>query len=130
MASYHGPAAPAVPKGYAAVDAAALTGDRLGGVPVYGPGGRVIGSVSKVLEDVKGRPRFLVVDVGGFLGFGERPVKLALGAVSIQRQVAGGAAGLQGVNGIGGRVPPATLSRWSGDPALSGRERPAMFGGW
>lgn len=52
------------------------TGDILTGAAIYGPGDEKVGSVSAVHGD--GRGGHAVVDVGGFLGIGAKPVAIPL----------------------------------------------------
>ncbi|WP_245990189.1 PRC-barrel domain-containing protein [Tabrizicola piscis] len=62
--------------GYANVDAAGITGDQLRGVRVYGPNEEDLGEISDIVLTETGAPAQVIVDVGGFLGIGQKPVAL------------------------------------------------------
>lgn len=53
------------------------------GKTVYGPGGRAVGDVEDVLFGEDGRMSGLVIEIGGFLGIGDREVALPLHAFRI-----------------------------------------------
>jgi len=61
----------------AMVDFAAMTDADLIGQRVYGPNEEDLGEVSAVALDAEGKITGAVVDVGGFLGMGEKPVALS-----------------------------------------------------
>tara|TARA_E500000318_G_scaffold511_2_gene646 strand:+ start:29054 stop:29956 length:903 start_codon:yes stop_codon:yes gene_type:complete len=63
----------------AAVDPAKVTTEDLIGARVYGANNEDIGEIDKVLRGAGNRVEAYVVDVGGFLGLGEKPVALASG---------------------------------------------------
>ena len=67
--------APPPPYEAASQDVAA---SELIGAPVYGPDDASIGEISDVLFDKTGNIEAAVVDVGGFLGMGEKPVGLGV----------------------------------------------------
>jgi hypothetical protein len=48
--------------------------DQIDDMDVRGPGGEEIGEIDEVLLDATGRPVGVSVEVGGFLGIGEREV--------------------------------------------------------
>jgi sporulation protein YlmC with PRC-barrel domain len=77
--------APMVRDGYAAVPAAEYTAETLTGARVYDAADVWVGDVSDLILTEDGRVTAMVVDVGGFLGIGEKPVSLDLGQVEILR---------------------------------------------
>ncbi|RDJ20888.1 PRC-barrel domain containing protein [Bosea caraganae] len=60
-----------------------LTADVLDGATIYGPGDEKIGSVSHIHGS--GPTTKVVVDVGGFLGIGAKPVAIALSELEFMR---------------------------------------------
>lgn len=62
-----------------------LTAERLTGAPVYDTNDVWIGDVGELLLTNEGRVQAVVVDVGGFLGIGEKPVALELQHIDILR---------------------------------------------
>ncbi len=80
------PMTPAADEEYAAVDLATLTTDALVGASVYGPGNASIGEVSEVRMSGDQTIETLLVDVGGFLGIGEKTVALPIGDVAVTRK--------------------------------------------
>jgi sporulation protein YlmC with PRC-barrel domain len=76
--------------GYAAVDAATITPDQLMGVRVYGPNQEDVGEVSDLVLDADGKPAQIIVDVGGFLGIGEKPVAIDVTALQMMQATDGG----------------------------------------
>lgn len=60
-----------------------LTPDVLDGATIYGPGDEKIGSVSH-LHDT-GPTSQVVIDVGGFLGIGAKPVAVAIDQLEFMR---------------------------------------------
>jgi hypothetical protein len=60
-----------------------LTVDTLDGATIYGPGDEKIGSVSHVHG--MGQTAKVVVDVGGFLGIGAKPVAVPLSELEFMR---------------------------------------------
>lgn len=78
------PYAPEIERtGYTAVPATNLTAEKLDGAPVYDAHDEWIGEVSKLLISDDGKIERAVVDVGGFLGLGEKPVALEFTSLSI-----------------------------------------------
>lgn len=67
-----------LPEGLAPVDIGSMTAEQLVGVRVYGPNEEDVGEISQVLTDANGAGEQVIVDVGGFLGIGEKPVSLDL----------------------------------------------------
>ncbi len=76
--------------GYAEVDVAGITGDELRGVRVYGPNEETVGEISDVVLTDAGAPNQVIVDVGGFLGIGEKPVALEMTALRLVQSSDGG----------------------------------------
>ncbi|GAB5471896.1 MAG: hypothetical protein Kilf2KO_49260 [Rhodospirillales bacterium] len=66
-----------------------LTAEMLTGADVYDTKDEEVGEVSKLLLSSDGQITNAVVDVGGFLGMGEKPVSVSLDSMTIQRQVDG-----------------------------------------
>jgi hypothetical protein len=75
--------------GYAAVDPAAIASDQLMGVRVYGPNEEDIGEISDFIPDANGAPAKVIVDVGGFLGMGEKPVAIDVTSLQIMQATDG-----------------------------------------
>ncbi|WP_116087435.1 PRC-barrel domain-containing protein [Tropicimonas sp. IMCC34011] len=73
-------------EGYQMVDATAMTAEELDGVRVYGTDDSWIGEVSDILLSQEGSIESVIVDVGGFLGIGEKPVQLSFEDLNLQRQ--------------------------------------------
>ena len=64
-----------------------LTEDLLKGAPIYGPDDEKIGTIAHVHGI--GAATEVVVDVGGFLGIGAKPVSLSTDQVRMMRDEAG-----------------------------------------
>jgi hypothetical protein len=69
----------------AEVDFTALTSDELVGTSVYGPGDEWVGDVSDLALSQDGEIEAVVIDVGGFLGIGQRSVALSMEELQIRR---------------------------------------------
>lgn len=67
------------------MDGAVVTAEDLDGAPVYGAAGNEIGEISEIVVSDDGDIDTVVVDVGGFLGIGEKPVALPFGELDITR---------------------------------------------
>lgn len=65
------------------VNALNLMVDQVEDLDVIGADGNAIGEVEDVLGDQNGQPQAIVVEVGGFLGVGEKNVILMLNDVSL-----------------------------------------------
>ncbi|MBJ6372155.1 PRC-barrel domain-containing protein [Sedimentitalea arenosa] len=76
-------------EGFAAVAPEEVTADQLENARVYDSKNEWIGEVSKIVMDADGSVDTLVVDVGGFLGIGEKPVGLDFTAFNLQKSVEG-----------------------------------------
>jgi PRC-barrel domain len=77
--------------GYTAVAGTDLTADMLKGATAYDSQDANVGEVGDLILEENGQVKQIVIDVGGFLGMGEKPVALALDQVEILRQTEGGA---------------------------------------
>jgi sporulation protein YlmC with PRC-barrel domain len=75
--------------GYVAVDAAAITPEQLMGVRVYGPSEEDLGEISDLVLDDKGAPAQVIIDVGGFLGIGEKPVAIDVTELQVLKEADG-----------------------------------------
>lgn len=71
--------------GYVATDSVDLTSENLTGARVYGVSDEDVGEISKLLLTDDGEIDRAVIDVGGFLGMGERPVAVPMSELSIIR---------------------------------------------
>jgi len=60
-----------------------LTADTLDGATIYGPGDETIGSVSHIHG--AGADAQVVIDVGGFLGIGAKPVAVSVSELDFMR---------------------------------------------
>jgi sporulation protein YlmC with PRC-barrel domain len=79
-----------VVEGYADVALTGLTTEQLVGARVYGPNDEDVGEISEVVLDANGAPAQAIVDVGGFLGIGEKPVAIEMTSVQILQATDGG----------------------------------------
>ncbi|MCI2393727.1 PRC-barrel domain-containing protein [Aliiroseovarius sediminis] len=77
--------APIVREGYMAMEETDLTAETLTGARVYDTNDEDIGEVSELLLTDDGKVKSAVVDVGGFLGIGEKPVALEMSKIDILR---------------------------------------------
>lgn len=79
--------APAVTKtGYDIMDMEQLTAEMLTGARVYGSGDEDVGEVSELLLASDGTLDRVIIDVGGWLGMGEKPVAVSLDELTILRR--------------------------------------------
>ncbi len=95
MAETATPRAPFPPQdfrvdGYEAIEISQMTAEDLDGARVYGIGDEDVGEISSLLLTEDGQIEAAVIDVGGFLGIGEKPVKVGFDQLSIQRSQDGG----------------------------------------
>ena len=79
---------PIAREGYVAAGAE-LTADQLEGAAVYDGNDERIGEVGELVLTPEGQVNQVVIDVGGFLGIGEKPVALPMDQVDILRQDGG-----------------------------------------
>lgn len=77
--------------GYTAVEPASISADQLKGVRVFGPKDEDVGEISEVVLDANSAPTQVIVDVGGFLGMGEKPVAIDLSQLQVLQAGEGGA---------------------------------------
>ncbi len=73
-------------EGYAAVDAemiSAMTADDLEDAPVYGADDEKVGEIDELLISDDGKIERVVINVGGFLGLGEKPVAVTFDELQI-----------------------------------------------
>lgn len=74
---------PAGETGYHPIETAGLSVEALEGTPVFDAENARVGEIARVVLDAKGAPAQAVIDVGGFLGIGEKPVAIELAQLSI-----------------------------------------------
>lgn len=72
-------------EGYVTATVEDLTTEDLTGARVYGPGDEDVGEISELLLTDDGQLDRAVIDVGGFLGMGERPVAVTFDELQIVR---------------------------------------------
>jgi sporulation protein YlmC with PRC-barrel domain len=72
-------------EGYMAAQVAELTADKLEGARVYGPNDEDVGEVNRLILDNNGQVQRIVLDVGGFLGMGERQIAVTPDELNIVR---------------------------------------------
>jgi hypothetical protein len=68
---------------HARLTAGELTADTLDGATIYGPGDEQIGSVSHIHG--AGTTAEVIIDVGGFLGIGAKPVAVPVSELDFMR---------------------------------------------
>lgn len=71
--------------GYVTAEEADINTEMLTGAPVYDANDEWIGEISELPINTDGKITDAIVDVGGFLGIGEKPVELKIGEVDILR---------------------------------------------
>ena len=71
--------------GYKAAEMTELTADKLEGARVYGPNDEDVGEVNRLILDNNGQVTRVVLDVGGFLGMGERQIAVTPDELNIVR---------------------------------------------
>ena len=76
-------------EGYQNADMQDLTTEDLTGARVYGPGDEDVGEISELLLSNDGKLERAVIDVGGFLGMGERSIAVTLDELQITRTADG-----------------------------------------
>lgn len=72
-------------KGYGPTETVELTSKNLVGARVYGINDEKVGEVSKLILDDSGKVKNVIIDVGGFLGLGERSVAVTFKELNILR---------------------------------------------
>ncbi len=75
--------------GYQPVVSNDLTAEDLTGARVYGVNDEDVGEISELILTDDGKVEKAVIDVGGFLGIGEKPVAVEMGELTIIRNDAG-----------------------------------------
>ncbi len=80
---------PIVRDGFIAAEPEVLTAEKLTGASVYDANDELIGEVSQLVLSDAGAVTAAIIDVGGFLGVGEKPVSLDLSQIDILRNTAG-----------------------------------------
>ncbi|WP_052272331.1 PRC-barrel domain-containing protein [Leisingera sp. ANG-M7] len=60
-----------------------VTASELTGAPAYDAKDKHIGELSQVVVNTNGGVEAVIIDVGGFLGIGEKPVELSMGDIEI-----------------------------------------------
>ncbi|SPH23487.1 hypothetical protein DEA8626_02550 [Defluviimonas aquaemixtae] len=76
--------------GFEAATEEDLTAERLTGAPAYDANDEWIGEISELVLSDDGQVTHGIIDVGGFLGIGEKPVELEIGQIDILRESDGG----------------------------------------
>ncbi len=76
-------------EGYVAATAEMMTADALQGAAVYDANDERVGEVGELLIDDAGQVTDAVVDVGGFLGIGEKAVALPMASLDVLQQEGG-----------------------------------------
>ena len=77
-------------EGYQPVQASEISTDQLDNAAVYGVNDERIGEIDKLLLSKDGQAEQAVINVGGFLGIGEKPVAVTFKELSIMRSANGG----------------------------------------
>ena len=70
-------------------DDAQLTADDLMGTTVYGPNDQSVGDIGDIALNADGQVDAVIVDVGGFLGIGEKPVAVGMDNLNFMRDQSG-----------------------------------------
>lgn len=71
--------------GYRSAEMAELTAAKLEGARVYGPNDENVGEINRLVLNDSGQVDRVVLDVGGFLGLGERQIAVTLDELNIVR---------------------------------------------
>ncbi len=82
--------APLFGEGYARAEADTLTAEELTGARVYDSRGEWIGEIDRLHLNDDGKIAAAIVDVGGFLGIGEKPVSLDMSELDIMHSAEAG----------------------------------------
>jgi sporulation protein YlmC with PRC-barrel domain len=75
--------------GWTVVEAGTFSAEELMGARVYGAGNADLGEIGDVIITADGKVEAYVVDVGGFLGIGEKPVALDAAELEVRRDESG-----------------------------------------
>ena len=70
-------------EGMSEVDTASISYDELEGAPVLGSEGDNVGEISDIVVFGDNNENVFVVDVGGFLGIGEKPVAISADSATV-----------------------------------------------
>ena len=65
------------------VELSSVDADVLNGEGVYGPNNDKVGDISKLVKSADGKIEGVVIDVGGFLGLGAKPVEIKANALTV-----------------------------------------------
>jgi len=76
-------------EGYQAAQATELTADKLTGARVYGPNDEDVGEINRIILDNNGQVDRVVLDIGGFLGMGERQIAVTMDELNIVKNTQG-----------------------------------------
>lgn len=68
------------------VDATQISAEQLIGLSVYGANRNDLGEVGDIVLDESGKVDVVIIDVGGFLGLGEKPVAVSFSSLQIFRE--------------------------------------------
>lgn len=79
---------------------AALTAEDLEGVAVYDTADEHVGEISDIVLSSDGRVEHVIVDVGGFLGLGEKPVAVSFDEIDLSRDPDGVTNALQATTSL------------------------------
>ncbi|MFQ6547359.1 PRC-barrel domain-containing protein [Aestuariibius sp. 2305UL40-4] len=77
-------------EGFSTADAAAIPAEQLDGARVYSTDESSVGEIGELLVDTEGNLAAAVIEVGGFLGFGEKPVGVEISELQIMQSAEGG----------------------------------------
>ncbi len=80
---------PVMREGFMVAEGDYLTSDKLQGATVYDMNDKVVGEVGTLVLTGDGQVTQAIIDVGGFLGMGEKPVAMNLADIDILRNEAG-----------------------------------------
>lgn len=76
-------------EGYEMAEVGALTTEELTGARVYGANDEDIGEIGELIVDDSGKITKAVIDVGGFIGIGEKPIAVTMDELNIMRDADG-----------------------------------------
>ncbi|WP_198666162.1 PRC-barrel domain-containing protein [Tropicimonas sp. IMCC34043] len=82
---FNAPAPDVSTLGHTAADPADLTSENLTGAAVYDTSDERVGEIDRLVLNDQGKIESGIVDVGGFLGIGEKPVAVGFDSLTIQR---------------------------------------------
>jgi len=81
------------------LDPSKLTTEELAGKPVYSTDDERVGEISELVIDTEGEITDVVIEVGGFLGLGEKPVAVKFGELRFEADAAANAGADAAVDG-------------------------------